>query len=87
MLQAIHGFWIKQMVFAFAAPLVFTAKFKLAVNTLIWSARMRNCVTRCNFCTHLLEANSINSRNRSRKELLNKRVTQTNGFKNLGTGI
>ena len=87
MLQSVHRFGIEQMMLAFAAPLVLATQFKFAMDALIRSTWVSNAMTCCHFCTHLLEPYSINSRNSSRKELVNQRLTQSNCFKDLCTGV
>ena len=45
MLQFEDGLWVKQVEFAFAAPLVFPAQFQVAVRVFFWPWQKRAAVT------------------------------------------
>ena len=87
MLQAIHRFWIEEMMFAFTSPLVLTAKFEFAMHSLVWANWMRNRMTCSNLCSNFTQPDAIQARDGSSKKLAHKFFSKTKGFKYLCTGV
>jgi len=52
--QSINSVRIKQVMLTFSTPLIFATEFKLSVSSLIWSQRIRSCMTSRNLLSDLI---------------------------------
>ena len=75
------------MMLAFAAPLIFAAKFELSMSSLIWSRRIRRRMAGRDLLGNFIERNTAQSRNCTREKFIDNFTRQTNCLKYLRARI